>query len=78
MKKITIYTLSWCPHCNSLKEYLKTKNYEFENIDVEENEDLAEDIVEKTGQEGFPIIEIGDDLIIGFDPKKIEELLNKP
>ena len=77
MQKITIYTLSWCPHCNALKEYLKTKKYEFENIDVEEDEDAAEDIIEKTGQEGFPIVAIGEDIIIGFDPKKIEECLNK-
>ncbi|MFA5259463.1 MAG: glutaredoxin domain-containing protein [Candidatus Pacearchaeota archaeon] len=77
MKKITIYTLSWCPHCNSLKEYLNSKKYIFENIDVEEDEDAAEDIVEKTGQEGFPIIKIDEDIIIGFDPKKIEELLAK-
>lgn len=77
MQKITIYTLSWCPHCNALKNYLKSKKYEFENIDVEENEEIAEDIIEKTGQEGFPIIAIGNDFIIGFDPKKIEELLNK-
>jgi glutaredoxin-like YruB-family protein len=77
MQKITIYTLSWCPHCIALKEYLKAKNYEFENIDVEEDEDAAEDIIEKTNQEGFPIVAIGDDIIIGFDPKKIEEYFNK-
>jgi len=77
MQKITIYTISWCPHCNELKNYLKKKKYSVENIDVEENEEAAEDIIEKTGQEGFPIIEIGENIIIGFDKEKIEELLNK-
>jgi len=77
MQKITIYTLSWCPHCNALKDYLKNKKFIFENIDVEENTEAAEDIIEKTGQEGFPIITIDGDIIIGFDPKKIEKLLNK-
>ena len=75
--KITTYTLSWCPHCKALKEYLNNKKIEYENIDVEENEDAAEDIIEKTGQSGFPIVVIEDDIIIGFDPKKIEELLKK-
>ena len=76
MKKITIYTLSWCPHCSALKEYLKNKKYEFENIDVEENEDIAEEIIEKTGQSSFPIIDINGNILIGFDSKKIEEILN--
>ncbi|VVB77778.1 Glutaredoxin [uncultured archaeon] len=76
-KKIKIYTLPWCPHCNSLKEYLKKNKHEFENINVEEDDEAAEDIIERTGQDGFPIIVIDDEVIIGFDANKIEELLNK-
>jgi len=75
-KTIKIYTLEWCPHCNELKSYLKSKKLEFENIDVEDNEDAAEEIVEKTGQEGFPIIDIDGEILIGFDKNKIETLLN--
>ena len=77
MKKIITYTLSWCPHCNALKEYLTSKNYPFEDIDIEANEDAAEDIIERTGQSGFPIILIEDEVIIGFDKDKIEECLNQ-
>jgi glutaredoxin 3 len=75
--KITTYTLSWCPHCKALKEYLSKNNIEYENIDVEENEDKAEDIIEKTGQSGFPIIDIDGEILIGFDIDKIELLLKK-
>jgi glutaredoxin 3 len=73
--KITIYTLSWCPHCRALKEYLSSKKIVYENIDMEENEEAAEDIIEKTGQSGFPIIDIEGEIIIGFDREKIESLL---
>jgi len=72
---IITYTLSWCPHCNALKQYLKDKKLEFENIDVEQNEDAAEEIIEKTGQSGFPIIDIDGEILIGFDKEKIEKLL---
>jgi len=75
--KITTYTLSWCPHCKALKEYLNSKKLEYENIDVEENDDAAEDIIEKTGQSGFPIIDIDGEILIGFDKDKIEVLLKK-
>lgn len=77
MVKITTYTLSWCPHCKALKEYLNAKKIEYENIDVEENEEETEDIIEKTGQSGFPIIDIDGEIIIGFDKDKIEILLKE-
>lgn len=74
-KNIKIYTLSWCHHCSALKEFLKEEKIEFENIDMEENEEEAENIIEKTGQSGFPIIEIDDILIIGFNKNKIKGIL---
>ena len=75
--KITTYTLSWCPHCKALKEYLSNKKIVYENIDMEENAKAAEDIIEKTGQSGFPIIDIEGEIIIGFDREKIESLLRE-
>ncbi len=32
---------------------------------------------EKTGQMGVPVTLIGDEAVVGFDKKKIEELLDK-
>jgi glutaredoxin 3 len=73
--KMITYTLSWCPHCIALKDFLKSQDCTFEDIDVEKNEDLAEDIIEKTGQSGFPIIEINGEYIIGFDKDKLLKIL---
>jgi len=77
MMQIITYTLSWCPHCNALKEYLNKNKIEYEDIDVEKNEDAAEEITEKTGQSGFPIIDINGEIIIGFDEDKINLALKK-
>jgi len=74
---IITYTLSWCPHCQALKEYLNKNKIQYENIDVEKNEDEAEKIIEKTGQSGFPIIDINGEIIIGFSEEKIKSLLKK-
>jgi len=75
--KITAYTLSWCPHCRALKEYLNDNKIVYENIDVEENEKAAEEIIEKSGQSGFPIIDIDSKILVGFDKNKIELILKK-
>ncbi len=75
MMKIKIYTLSWCPHCKELKEFLSEMKIPFENFDVENDDSAAEYIIKKTGQEGFPVIEIENEVLIGFDKDKLLNLL---
>ncbi|MBI2046847.1 glutaredoxin family protein [Candidatus Pacearchaeota archaeon] len=75
MKNIIVYTLPYCGHCKELKAFLNRKNIEFKDINVEENNKAAEEIIGKTGQSGFPVIDIGGELIIGFDEKEMEEKL---
>ena len=74
-RKIMVYTIQDCPYCEELKDFLRKRAIEFEDIDVEENDDAAEEIIEKTGQEGFPVIDINGEIIIGFDEEKITEAL---
>ena len=74
--KIKIYSTPTCPGCIKLKEYLKEKNIEFEDIDVSTNKEAAEEMVEKSGQMGVPVTEIDGKIIIGFDREKINEALN--
>ena len=75
MKKIIVYTLPYCGHCKALKAFLSRKNIEFKDINVDENNEAAEEIIGRTGQSEFPVIEIGGELIIGFDEKEMEEKL---
>ncbi len=74
--QIKIYTLSWCSHCKALKEFLKNKGLEFENLDVEEDQEAANYITQKTGQSGFPIVCIDNETLIGFNAQKIESIIN--
>ena len=47
----------------------------FKYIDVGKNREAAMEMIEKTGQRGVPVIEIDDEIIIGFDEKRIREKL---
>ncbi len=73
---IKIYTTTYCPFCRMAKEFLKDHGFEFEEINVEESEEGFREMVEKSGQFGVPVIDIDGNIIIGFDRKKIKELLN--
>ena len=64
-----------CPYCTTLKEFLKEKGVEFEEIDVSQDEKAMKEMVEKTGQMGVPVMEIDGEIVIGFDREKIVKLL---
>ena len=69
---VTIYSASWCAFCHMAKQYLTNQKVEFKDVDVEHDQAAAQALVQKTGQAGIPVIEIGDEVIIGFDRPKID------
>lgn len=74
-KKIKVYGVPTCPFCKRTKEFLKDKGFDFEDLDVSVNQDLAKEIIEKSGQMSVPVIEIDGEIIIGFDKERIEAIL---
>ena len=77
MMKIKIYTTKTCPHCIALKKYFKEKGVEFKNLDVEDSDKAKEEMIEKSGQMGVPVIDINGKIIVGFDREKLEKILKK-
>ncbi|BCX15327.1 MAG: NrdH-redoxin [Candidatus Parcubacteria bacterium] len=75
MKKITIYTTTYCPWCQATKDFLKQNNYEFEEKNVENNPEWANEMVEKSGQYGVPVIDIEGKIIVGYSPEEIMEAI---
>lgn len=76
MPKIKVYSTVTCPYCFALKEFLKEKGFQFEDIDVGQDEKAAHEMIEKSGQMGVPVIDIDGKIVVGFDKEKISQLLN--
>jgi glutaredoxin 3 len=74
---IKVYSTQTCPWCHRLKDYLKSKGVEFEDIDVSENQEAADEMVEKSGQMGVPVTDINGKIIVGFDQAAIDAELAK-
>ena len=74
-KKVKVYSTPGCHNCRMTKEFLMSKHIDFEDINIAENEEARSWLIEKTGHIGTPVIQIGDQFVFGFDPKKIESLL---
>ncbi len=76
MKKIEVYTSPSCHFCNDLKEFLKGNNLEFVEHDVQSDEKVRQELVERSGQLGVPVVFIDDtEMVVGFNKEKISELL---
>lgn len=74
-KKIKVYSTQFCPYCVALKEFLKENNVVFEAVDVTEDLRSQDEMIDKSGQMSVPVVEIGEEIIIGFDREKISQLL---
>ncbi len=57
------------------KDFLKEHNINYAEIDVGADREKADEMIKKSGQMGVPVIEIDGEIIIGFDKKRISELL---
>jgi glutaredoxin-like YruB-family protein len=79
MAEVTIYSTPTCGFCTLAKDFFKEKGIEFTEIDVSVEQEKAQEMVEKTGQMGVPVIIINKDgqeeVIVGFDQAQLMNLL---
>lgn len=75
MKEVKVYSTPSCPYCHMVKDYLKEKKIEFTDYNVAEDQEKGNEMVEKSGQMGVPVVMIGEEIVVGFNKAKIDELL---
>ncbi len=78
--KITIYSTATCGFCKMLKSYLGSKDIPYDSKMADEDQAIAKELYEKSGQLGVPftIIEKEDgteETVLGFDRPKIDAAL---
>ncbi|MBI5228096.1 glutathione S-transferase N-terminal domain-containing protein [Candidatus Micrarchaeota archaeon] len=73
--KVIVYSAEWCPWCHRVMDFLKQNNVAFEMKDVDLPAN-AQESFKKSNQGGIPVTDINGTIVVGFDVKKIKELLN--
>ncbi len=66
-KQVDLYVTSWCPWCRKMSAFLDQKGIQYTTHDVE-REAGAQEILDKRGVRGVPIVIVGDEVIQGYDP----------
>lgn len=57
------------------KEYFQKNNVEYQEFDVGRDLAKRQEMIEKSGQMGVPVITVGDDMIVGFNKPRLQEML---
>lgn len=76
-KKIVVYSTPTCPYCVYAKNFFKEKGVVFEDVDVAKDHARAQEMITKSGQMGVPVIDIGGEIVVGFQPAVFEHLITK-
>jgi glutaredoxin 3 len=75
MKDVTIYTTPTCGFCHMAKSYFQHEGVKYKEIDVSSDMAAAQEMVNKSGQLGVPVIDVDGQITIGFDKPKLQQLL---
>jgi len=74
-KNVTVYSTPTCSWCNTLKAWLRKNNIPFTDIDVSRDQNAAEALVRRSGQQGVPQTDINGQIVVGFYQPRLKELL---
>jgi glutaredoxin-like YruB-family protein len=75
MKNVTIYSTPTCHFCHAAKEFFKEHNVIFTDYNVSEDSAKRDEMIQKSGQMGVPVIFVDNEMVTGFDEPKLRKLL---
>ena len=75
--KIIVYGAEWCAFCHEAMRYMDKLGVKYDYRNVELNGQDAIAAVQKSGQTGIPVLDIGGDIVVGFDRPRLDEVLHK-
>lgn len=72
MKRVVLYSMYKCPHCQSAKNYLEQQKIPYRLCNIKTPKGQKEFAV--TRLRGVPVLKIGDQLLKGFSVKEFNKL----
>ena len=78
--EVIVYKTAWCGVCKKVEAYLERKGVQYVAKDIEKDRDAAGELQAKAAKAGVktgsvPVIDIGGELIVGFDRSRMEKML---
>jgi glutaredoxin-like YruB-family protein len=75
--RVVIFTQPDCPPCYVMKLFLEEKGVAFEERDITLDPAAGRELTEKYSSHSTPTLVIGEEVMIGFDPERLDEILGE-
>jgi glutaredoxin len=76
MQDVIVYSTPLCTPCERLKRHLRERGVAFKVVDIMMDEEAGA-FLESRGIRSTPVLSVDGELVIGFDPQRIDQLLAK-
>ena len=76
-RKIIVYTQPDSLPCEAVKLFLRDRGARYEERRIEDDENVVRELKDKYNSRSTPTVVIGNEVLIGFDPERIDELLEQ-
>ncbi|MDD2658011.1 MAG: glutaredoxin domain-containing protein [Candidatus Pacebacteria bacterium] len=73
--QVTIYSTPTCHFCHAAKDFFTENKVAFTDYNVATDLAKRQEMVQKSGQMGVPVIFVGNEMVIGFDEEQLRSLL---
>ncbi len=74
MKNVVVYTSNTCGYCHEAKKYLDENGVSYTEKNVSTDMEARKELMDQ-GFMGVPVILVDDEVIQGFDKRRLEALL---
>ena len=76
--ELKLYVKIWCPWCVRAEDWLRSRGYAYQQIDVEENRADYDEMIRLSGQTRTPTLATGDGrLLADFGPDDLASFMEK-
>ena len=75
--KVIVFTQRDCLPCGWVKDFLAKHGVEFEERNIDSGLSIAREMTQKYKSQSTPTVVIGDQVLIGYDPERLVQLLGQ-
>ena len=75
--KVVVYTQLDCLPCGWVKNFLAERGVEYEERSIDSGFAVVREMTQKYNSQSTPTVVIGDEVLIGYDPERLSQLLGQ-
>jgi glutaredoxin len=75
--KVIVFTQQDCPPCAWVKNFLAQRGVQFEERSLDAGLSVVRELTQKYKSQSTPTVVIGDEVLIGYNPERLAQLLGQ-